>query len=290
MLMNMKDLLEVANRENFAVPAFNIGTGQMLKGIIEECEREKSPVILAIHPNELKFQGDAFIQQAIKAANDAKIPCVIHLDHAGLKDIERAIRDGFTSVMIDASHETYEDNVAITKRVVELAHPLGVSVEAELGTIGSTDNDTEVAGGAMDIIYTKPDEAVKFVEETGCDCLAIAIGTAHGLYPKGFKPELKLDLLKEIKEVISVPLVLHGGSGNPDEEIGQAAKIGINKINISSDIKDALYQKLREILANDLKVREPFELYPQAIEAMQEVARHKIRLFGSDDKVKYYTL
>lgn len=290
MLMNMKDLLEVANKENFAVPAFNIGTGQMLKGIIEECEREKSPVILAIHPNELKFQGDAFIQQVIKAANDTRIPCVIHLDHAGLKDIERAIRDGFTSVMIDASHESFEDNVAITKRVVELAHPLGVSVEAELGTIGSTDNDTEVAGGAMDIIYTKPDEAVKFVEETQCDCLAIAIGTAHGLYPKGFKPELKLELLKEIKEVISVPLVLHGGSGNPDEEIGQAAKIGINKINISSDIKDALYQKLREILANDLKVREPFELYPQAIEAMQEVARHKIRLFGSNDKVKYYAL
>lgn len=290
MLMNMKDLLEVANKENFAVPAFNIGTGQMLKGIIEECEREKSPVILAIHPNELKFQGDAFIQQVIKAANDTRIPCVIHLDHAGLKDIERAIRDGFTSVMIDASHESFEDNVAITKRVVELAHPLGVSVEAELGTIGSTDNDTEVAGGAMDIIYTKPDEAVKFVEETQCDCLAIAIGTAHGLYPKGFKPELKLELLKEIKEVISVPLVLHGGSGNPDEEIGQAAKIGINKINISSDIKDALYQKLREILANDLKVREPFELYPQAIEAMQEVACHKIRLFGSNDKVKYYAL
>lgn len=121
-----------------------------------------------------------------------------------MKDIERAIRDGFTSVMIDASHESFEDNVAITKRVVELAHPLGVSVEAELGTIGSTDNDKEVAGGATNIIYTKPEEAVKFVEETNCDCLAIAIGTAHGLYPKGFKPELKLELLKEIKKVVNV--------------------------------------------------------------------------------------
>ena len=262
----------------------------MLTGIIAECEAQKSPVILAIHPLELKFQGDAFIQQVIKAANDTKIPCVIHLDHSGLKDIERAIRDGFTSVMIDASHESFEDNVAITKRVVELAHPLGVSVEAELGTIGSTDNDTEVAGGATNIIYTKPEEAVKFVEETNCDCLAIAIGTAHGLYPKGFKPELKLELLKEIKKVVNVPLVLHGGSGNPDKEIGEAAKLGINKINISSDIKDALYQKLRVVLANDPKVREPFELYPEALEAMREVARHKIKLFGSDDKVKYYTL
>ena len=183
-----------------------------------------------------------------------------------------------------------KDNVAITKKVVELAHPLGVSVEAELGTIGSTDNDTEVAGGATNIIYTKPEEAVKFVEETNCDCLAIAIGTAHGLYPKGFKPELKLELLKEIKKVVNVPLVLHGGSGNPDKEIGEAAKLGINKINISSDIKDALYQKLRVVLANDPKVREPFELYPEALEAMREVARHKIKLFGSDDKVKYYTL
>lgn len=290
MLMNMKELLAVANEHNFAIPAFNIGTGQMLTGIIAECEAQKSPVILAIHPSELKFQGDAFIQQVIKAANDTKIPCVIHLDHSGLKEIERAIRDGFTSVMIDASHESFEDNVAITKRVVELAHPLGVSVEAELGTIGSTDNDTEVAGGATNIIYTKPEEAVKFVEETNCDCLAIAIGTAHGLYPKGFKPELKLELLKEIKKVVNVPLVLHGGSGNPDKEIGEAAKLGINKINISSDIKDALYQKLRVVLANDPKVREPFELYPEALEAMREVARHKIKLFGSDDKVKYYTL
>ena len=287
MLMNMKELLAVANEHNFAIPAFNIGTGQMLTGIIAECEAQKSPVILAIHPSELKFQGDAFIQQVIKAANDTKIPCVIHLDHSGLKDIERAIRDGFTSVMIDASHESFEDNVAITKRVVELAHPLGVSVEAELGTIGSTDNDTEVAGGATNIIYTKPEEAVKFVEETNCDCLAIAIGTAHGLYTK---PELKLELLKEIKKVVNVPLVLHGGSGNPDKEIGEAAKLGINKINISSDIKDALYQKLRVVLANDPKVREPFELYPEALEAMREVARHKIKLFGSDDKVKYYTL
>ena len=150
MLMNMKELLAVANEHNFAIPAFNIGTGQMLTGIIAECEAQKSPVILAIHPLELKFQGDAFIQQVIKAANDTKIPCVIHLDHSGLKDIERAIRDGFTSVMIDASHESFEDNVAITKRVVELAHPLGVSVEAELGTIGTRARDA--VAGALDAV------------------------------------------------------------------------------------------------------------------------------------------
>ena len=227
----------------------------------------------------------------IKAANDTRVPVAIHLDHGeGYDKIERAIRDGFTSVMIDASHCSYEENVAITKRVVAFAHPLGVSVEAELGTIGTTDNDTEKTGSVGEIIYTDPADAKKFVEETGVDCLAIAIGTAHGLYPKGFKPELKLDLLKEIKSVVNVPLVLHGGSGNPDDEIGQAVKLGINKINISSDIKDPFYQQLRKTLAADLKVREPFELYLEAIEASKKIMRQKIDLFDTADKMQYYRL
>ena len=284
MLMNMADLLAVANKENFAIPAFNVGTGQFLKAIIEVCEEKKAPVILAI-------QGDAFAAQVIKAANDTRVPVAIHLDHGeGYDKIERAIRDGFTSVMIDASHCSYEENVAITKRVVAFAHPLGVSVEAELGTIGTTDNDTEKTGSVGEIIYTDPADAKKFVEETGVDCLAIAIGTAHGLYPKGFKPELKLDLLKEIKSVVNVPLVLHGGSGNPDDEIGQAVKLGINKINISSDIKDPFYQQLRKTLAADLKVREPFELYLEAIEASKKIMRQKIDLFDTADKMQYYRL
>ena len=142
--------------------------------------------------------------------------------------------------MIDASSLPFEENVEITKKVCELAHPLGVSVEGELGTIGTTDGDTE--GGTEDIIYTKPEDAVRFVEETGCDTLAVAIGTAHGIYPAGMKPELRQDLLSEIKKRVSVPLVLHGGSGHDSGEIAEAVKRGINKINISSDIKDAFYQ------------------------------------------------
>lgn len=289
MLMNMADVLSVANEHNFAVPAFNIGTGQILKAVIECCEEKKAPVILAIHPNELAFQGDAFIAQCIKAANDSRVPMAIHLDHGGeYAQIERAIRDGFTSVMIDASHMSFEDNIAITKKVVAFAHPLGVSVEAELGTIGTTDGDTE--GGTDDIIYTVPADAKKFVEETGVDALAVAIGTAHGLYPKDFKPELKQDLLSEIKSLVSIPLVLHGGSGNPDSEIAESVKRGINKINISSDIKDAFYQRLRITLANDKKVREPFELYVDAIGAMKEVICQKIDLFDDADKIQYYRL
>ena len=287
MLLNMKDLLETANKHNFAVPAFNIGTGQILNGIMDKCEELKAPVILAIHPLELEFQGESFIKMCIDRACKSPVPVCIHLDHSGWEPIVKAIRAGFTSVMIDASSLPFEENVAITKKVCELAHPLGVSVEGELGTIGTTDGDTE--GGTEDIIYTKPEDAVRFVEETGCDTLAVAIGTAHGIYPAGMKPELRQDLLSEIKKRVSVPLVLHGGSGNKDSEIAEAVKRGINKINISSDIKDAFYQELRKTL-EDKKIREPFELYPASVSAMQEVAEHKIKLFNDDDKVKFYSL
>ncbi len=287
MLLNMKEILETAKEHNFAIPAFNIGTGQILNGVMDTCEELNAPVILAIHPNELEFQGESFIKMCIDRANKSKLPVCIHLDHSDWESIVKAIRAGFTSVMIDASSLPFEENVAITKKVCELAHPLGVSVEGELGTIGTTDGDTE--GGTDSIIYTNPDDAVRFVEETGCDALAVAIGTAHGIYPAGMKPELRQDLLSEIKSRVSVPLVLHGGSGNADSEIAEAVKRGINKINISSDIKDALYRRLR-ITLQDPKIREPFELYPDSVKAMNEVVAEKIRLFQDDDKAKYYTL
>ena len=284
----MNELLKVANEKNFAVPAFNIGTGQILNSVVDTCEELQAPVILAIHPLELEFQGNSFIQMCIDRANKSKVPMAIHLDHGStVEEIMKAIRAGFTSVMIDASSKPFEENIAITKEVVELAHPLGVSVEGELGTIGTTDGDTE--GGSEEIIYTVPADAKEFVERTGCDTIAIAIGTAHGIYPPGFKPELKQELLSEIKEQVSAPLVLHGGSANKDEEIAEAVKRGVNKINISSDIKDAFYQELRKTLGNDAKVREPFELYVDSVEAMKEVIIQKIKLFNDDDKIKYYS-
>ena len=195
MLMNMKELLSVANEHNFAVPAFNIGSGQILNAVIDCCEEKQAPVILAIHPDELEFQGDSFIEMCKDRANKTKVPVAIHLDHgATMEQVLRAIRCGFTSVMIDASSESFDDNIKITKEVIKVAHPLGVSVEAELGTIGDIKEDTgnrEI--GSKEIIYTKPEDAVKFVAETGCDTLAIAIGTAHGLYPEDFEPHLKQD-------------------------------------------------------------------------------------------------
>lgn len=205
--------------------------------------------------------------------------------------VQRAIRCGFTSVMIDASSESFEDNIKITKEVIKVAHPLGVSVEAELGTIGDIKEDSgnrEI--GSKEIIFTKPEDAKKFVEETGCDTLAIAIGTAHGIYPKDFVPHLEQELLTEIKNTVSIPLVLHGGSANPDSEIAEAVKRGVNKINISSDIKDAFYQQLRKTLGNDPVIREPFDLYLESIDAMKEVVNQKIDLFNDADKMKYYKL
>lgn len=286
MLMNMKDLLSVANENYFAVPAFNISSNMLLRGIFEACEEKQSPVIIAIHPDELSFVRPSFVKSVIEEANNATIPVCIHLDHgATFEQVMEAIQCGFTSVMIDASSYSFEDNIAICKKVVEAAHAVNVSVEGELGTIGTTDAEAEA--GDETIIFTNPENAVTFVEATGVDSLAIAIGTSHGIYPKDLKPELKLDLLKKIKSKISIPLVLHGGSANPDEEIAESVKLGINKINISSDIKDAFYKKCREVL-DDPVIREPNSIYPPCIDAMKEVAYHKISLFKSEGKASLY--
>ena len=279
-------MLCVAQKEHFAVPAFNVSSSMILKGVMEACEEKHAPVIIAIHPDELSFVGDSFVAAVRKEAHKAPVPVCIHLDHgASFAQVIRAIACGFTSVMIDSSTTSFDDNIAITKKVVEAAHAVNVSVEAELGTIGATGNGGEA--GTDNIIYTNPDDVVRFVEATNVDTLAIAIGTAHGLYPKTKKPKLRLDLLKEIVGKTSVPLVLHGGSDNPDEEIAEAVRLGVAKINISSDIKSAFYKKCREVL-EDTTLREPNAIYPACIDAMKQVIYHKIELFNDGDKAKYY--
>ena len=278
MLMNMKELLAVANENNFAVPAFNISDYSMFNGIMEASEEKNAPVIIAIHPDELSHIGTDMVKAIIEKAHKATVPVCIHLDHgASFEQVMTAIQAG--------SSLPFEENIEACKKVAEAAHAVNVSVEGELGTIGSTDAEAEA--GANVIIYTNPDDAVKFVEASGVDTLAIAIGTSHGIYPKGMKPELKLDLLKEIKSKVSIPLVLHGGSNNPDAEIGQSVTLGVNKINISSDIKVAYYDKMREVLA-DKGLREPNTIQPPCIAAMKEVAFHKIELFQADGKAALY--
>ncbi len=287
MLVTMKELLEVAQTHGFAVPAFNTSSSMILSGVIEACEEKQSPVIIAIHPDELSFTRDSFVAAVIHEAHNTSVPVCIHLDHGvSFEQVAHAIQCGFTSVMIDSSTGSFEENIAITKKVVELAHAVGVSVEAELGTIGMVGEGSAESGTDV-ILYTNPEDAKRFVEETDVDTLAIAIGTSHGLYPKDKKPELRLDLLKEIREATSVPLVLHGGSDNPDAEIAEAVRLGVTKINISSDIKSAFYKKCRQVL-EDPVIREPNAIYPPCIEAMKEVIYHKIDLFDSADRVKHY--
>ncbi|WP_433293811.1 ketose-bisphosphate aldolase [Actinoplanes sp. CA-030573] len=287
MLTTGKAILDVANEHSFAVPAFNISDWAMFQGIVEISEETDAPLIVAIHPDEVRHIGADLIPAIAARAHRSSVPIAIHWDHgADFAQMLQAFQYGFTSVMIDGSLKPFEENIAITKQVTEAAHVLGVSVEGELGTIGG--NDSYAEAGAAEIIYTDPDDAVTFVEQTGVDSLAIAIGTFHGFYPKDLKPELKLDLLKEIKGRLGIPLVLHGGSGNPDDEIREAARIGINKINISTDIKVAYHDKMREVLGTDSKLREPNAIQPECIRAMQVVAAHKIQLFGAEGKGSLY--
>jgi len=287
MLTTGKAILDVANEHSFAVPAFNISDWAMFRGIVEISEETNAPLIVAIHPDEVRHIGPEMVRGIVERAHSASVPIAIHWDHgAAYEEILQAIQYGFTSVMIDGSLKPFEENLALTKKVTDSAHVVGVSVEGELGTIGG--NDSYAEAGAAEIIYTDPDDAVTFVEQTGVDSLAIAIGTFHGLYPAHLKPELKLGLLKEIKSRVPIPLVLHGGSGNPDDEIREAARIGINKINISTDIKVAYHDKMREVLGDDPKVREPNAIQPACVRAMQAVAAQKIELFGAAGKGSLY--
>lgn len=286
MLINGKDLLAVANDNDFAVPAFNVSDYAMSNGLFEICEEKRAPWILAIHPDEVSHLGHDVLVALRQRAQRSTVPVAIHWDHGGSYDqILTAIQIGFTSVMIDGSMLPFEENVAITKRVADAAHAVGLSVEGELGTIGRTDDQAEA--GTDDIIYTKPAQAVEFVERTGVDSLAVAIGTRHGIYPASLKPELKLDLLRELKDLLKLPLVLHGGSNNPVSEIAQAVKLGINKINISSDIKVAYFDAMRRELA-DADLREPNVIEPPAAEAMKVLAAEKIDLFEAAGKADLY--
>lgn len=286
MLVSGNDILQVASDQGFAVPAFNISDYNMMLGIFDICEELNAPHMIAIHPDEVKHIRRDLMPAIIERSIRSSVPTAIHWDHgASYAEMLQAFQYGFTSVMIDASLKPFDENVELTKKVVEAAHAVGVSVEAELGTIGKTDGYAET--GTNDIIYTEPEDALRFVKMTGTDSLAVAIGTRHGLYPSTLKPELHLDLLDNINNTVDVPLVLHGGSNNPDDEIAEAARRGINKINISSDIKAAYYTKLREVL-QDTKLREPNVIQPPALEEMKEVAAHKIKLFGAEGKAKEY--
>ena len=285
MPMNMKDVLSIAQQNKFGVGAFNIASAEFARLVIEVAEKLRSPVILEVHPDEHEFTGDDFIYYLRELAIKATVPVVIHLDHGQtLEQVMRAIRTGYTSVMIDASALPFEENIAITRYVSEVAHAAGVSVEVELGTIGVAEGSSE--GGHAEILYTDPHQAEQFVRETGVDTLAVAIGTSHGLYPAGKQPKLDIERLKAIKQRLSIPLVLHGGSGNKDAEVAESIQHGVSKINISSDMKKAFYVALEEELKSGS--HEPNALYLKPMDAAKEIVIQKMDLFSSIGKAAPY--
>lgn len=287
MLINMTQMLEIAKKNNFAVGAYNISNAELVRAAIEQCEKDKAPGIIAVHPTELAYAKDDFFAYVLQRIRNSNIPFVLHLDHGDTVDnVVRAIHVGFSSVMIDGSLASWDDNVSITKQTVKACHRVNVSVEGELGTIGQTGN--HIKQHLQNGIYTQPEDAKKFVEQTGVDTLAVGIGTAHGIYPSDVTPKIRIDILQSILDVVDKPLVLHGGSSNPDDQIAEAVKIGITKVNISSDYKHAFFVQARKVL-NESDGWDPNNLFPTCIDAAKKVVHHKNKLFGAVDKSCLYT-
>lgn len=281
-LVTIKELLEAAQKGNYAVGAFNCNNMEIVQAIVQAAEEENSPVIVQASQGAIKYAGLEYISALTKlAAENAKIPVALHLDHGtSYEQIIQCIRNGFSSVMIDGSALPLGENIALTRKVVEAARPIGVSVEAELGKIGGTEDDISV--DEHEATYTDPREAKEFVEATDVDALAIAIGTAHGVY-KG-EPKLDFDRLKEIVGLVKIPIVLHGSSGVPDEAIKKAISIGVSKINIDTNIREAFMNKVKDVLTDNPKEIDPRKVLGPGREAMKEIIKEKIRLFGSSDK------
>ncbi len=281
-IISTREMLKKAQREGYAVPAFNIHNLETLQVVVETAAELKSPVILAGTPSTIEYAGaDYIVSMAEVAAKTYKIPIAIHLDHfEDVKAIKNYIDKGFKSVMIDASHEEYENNINIVKDVVSYAHKFDATVEAELGRLGGQEDDLVV--DEKDAMYTNPDQAKDFVEKTGIDSLAVAIGTAHGLY----KGEAKLDFerLKEIREKVSVPLVLHGASDVPDELVKEAIKCGICKVNVATDLKIPFSDAVKKYFIDNPEANDPRKYMTPGKEAMKAIVAHKIMVCGSNNR------
>lgn len=284
-LVSTKYLVTTVYQNQFAVGAFNVGNSEFVKNIIAVAEALESPIILEIHPLEYELMGSAIFKYIREAALTATVPVAIHLDHGrDMADVLRAIQDQANSVMIDSSGLPFEENLRITKQVVEVAHSVGVSVEAELGSIGNRKFKEDQNMGR---IYTNPESAKQFVEETGVDDLAVAIGTVHGPYPSG-ENDIRIDILRKLNETLKIPLVLHGGSDNPDNKIREAIQNGISKVNISTDIKVPFYHGIAKAVSEKPNDYEPWIMTPDADDSQKRVIAEKIRLFGSDHKLSLY--
>ncbi|PIN76622.1 fructose-1,6-bisphosphate aldolase, class II [Candidatus Woesearchaeota archaeon CG10_big_fil_rev_8_21_14_0_10_36_11] len=303
MFADTKRLLEKARRQGYAVGHFNINNMEIVQGIVQAAENLKSPVILSTSEGALKYAGMNFLYELAKtAASLSTVPIVLHLDHGkDLTIIKQAIQIGYSSVMFDGSHLPFEKNVTMTRKVVKMAHKQGVSVEAELGTIGGAEDTVH----SRTIVYTDPLKAQEFVRRTGCDFLAVAIGTSHGAYKFKGKAFLNIDLLKEIAMKVSVPLVLHGASGVPhnivsmakkfgaklkdvqgvpDAEIRKAVHNGICKVNTDTDLRIAFDAAVRGFVMKNPSDFDPRHVLGPARDSITKVVEHRIKVLGSGIK------
>lgn len=282
-LVSMKEMLNNALKEGYAVGQFNINNLEWTQAILSAAEEEKSPVILGVSEGAARYMGGfsvvtAMVKALVEEMN-ITVPVAIHLDHgSSFEKCKAAIDVGFTSVMIDASHHPFEENVKITKQVVEYAHERGVSVEAELGTVGGQEDDVIAEG----VIYADPKECEQLVRLTGIDCLAPALGSVHGPY-KG-EPNLGFQEMEEICQTIGLPLVLHGGTGIPTDQIKKSISLGTAKINVNTENQIEFTKTVREVLNGDSEVYDPRKVVGPGREAIKATVIGKMREFGSSGK------
>ena len=279
-LVTTKELLLDAQKNGYAIGAFNVENMEMVQAVIAAAEELKSPVIMQTTPSTLKYaDADYFYANVAVAARKASVPVVMHLDHGSSFELAmQAYRAGYTSIMIDGSHSVFEENIAVTKAVVDACHPSGVAVEAELGKVGGKEDDLDGGNGG----YTDPEEAKAFVEATGVDSLAVAIGTAHGVY-KGV-PKLDIDRLSEIRKVVSVPLVLHGTSGVPDDAVQECIRRGICKVNYATDLRIAFTEGVTGYLKEHPDTIDPKKYNAAGRDKVKAYVMSKILVCGSNDR------
>lgn len=280
-LVTTKQLLLDAQKGGYAVGAFNVENMEMVQAVVAAAEELRSPVIMQTTPSTVKYANLNYFYENVKvAAQESSVPVVIHLDHGNSFELAmQAYRTGYTSIMIDGSHEGFEDNIALTSAVVKACHPGEVPIEAELGKVGGKEDDLEGGEGNP---YTVPSEAVEFVNATDVDSLAVAIGTAHGVY-KGI-PKLDVERLSEIREVVSIPLVLHGTSGVPDEAVKDCISRGICKVNYATELRIAFTKGVKEYMEKNPDAFDPKKYNSAGREEVKQYVMSKIKVCGSVDK------
>ena len=271
-----REMLQKAQEGRYAVGAFNVENMEMVMAVIAAAEDMKAPVMLQTTPSTVKYAGlDLYLANVKAAAERAAVPVALHLDHGSSFELAmQALRTGYTSIMIDGSHSVLEENIALTKRVVDACAPSGIPVEAELGKVGGKEDDLECKDGG----YTDPEEAREFAERTGVTSLAVAIGTAHGVY-KG-EPKLDVDRLSEIRKTVKVPLVLHGASGLSAEAVQECIRRGICKVNFATELRIAYTEGVKEVLAADPGVFDPKKYGRAAMEKVKALAMNRMKVCG----------